>query len=91
LGEVGIDPLAEPGLLLAPAQPLIQQDLVDAAALDGDPLPLIEIRLQAVQRPTAERQSQVVRLGQGRGDDLSSLRGGVGRGAARPRPVLQPG
>jgi len=42
-GEGRIDPLAEPGLVFAPAQALVEQDLIDAAALHRNPLHLMKI------------------------------------------------
>jgi hypothetical protein len=45
LCKVGIDPLAEPTFLAAPAQALGNQDLINAAALDGNLLVLVQIRL----------------------------------------------
>ena len=63
-GEGGIGPLAEPGLLLAPAQALGLQDLADAAALDGDALLLV--------RYAASRSS--VQLPKGRPSSSGSVR-----------------
>jgi hypothetical protein len=89
-GEVGVDPLAEPALLLAPAQALGQEDLVDAAPPDADPLG-VEVVLQAVQRPGGEGQAQLPRVGQGGGQDLGDLLGRVGGRAAGAGHVLQAG
>jgi hypothetical protein len=36
LGEVGIDPLTEPGLLMTPFQTFADEDLADPAAAHGD-------------------------------------------------------
>ena len=46
--------------------------------------------MQPVQRPGAERQAQLLRGGQGGGDDLGDLLGGVGGGAATAGHVLEP-
>ena len=88
-GELGIDPLAEPGLLMPPLQPLIDEDLADAAPLDRDALPLVEVISQAVERPAAEGQAQALRVGQRRGDDLGALLGRVGGRAPGPGPIFQ--
>lgn len=88
-GEVGIDPRAEPGLVLPPPETLVEEDLVDAAPLDRDAFLLVEVGLQAIERPAAEGQIQALRIGQGRGDDLSSLLGGVGVRTTGPRLILQ--
>jgi hypothetical protein len=53
-GERGINPLAKPRFLLAPAQAFRPQQLADARALHRNPLDLLELRLQPVQRPTSE-------------------------------------
>jgi len=55
LGEVGVHPLrAEPGLLLAPAQALLDEDLAYPAAFNGQLLVLVEVGGQPVQAPAAE-------------------------------------
>ena len=59
-GELGVHPLAEPGLLLAPAQALREQELVDPAALDRDALRFVQVRFQAVQRPGGKGQAQAL-------------------------------
>jgi hypothetical protein len=74
---------------MTPLQPLINEDLADAAALDRDALPLIEIGPQAVQRPAAEGQAQALGIGQRRGDHFGALLGGVGVRAPGPGPILQ--
>jgi hypothetical protein len=76
---------------MTPPQALLQQDLVDAAALDGDALLLVEVGLQAVERPAAEREPQVLRIGQRGGDDLGTLLGGVGRRTSGSGSILQAG
>jgi hypothetical protein len=47
--------------------------------------------LEAIERPAAEGQAQGPGIGQGRGDDLGALLGGVGRGPAAAAPVIQAG
>jgi hypothetical protein len=89
-GEGGIDPLAGPGLLLMPTQALLQEEFVDAAAFDGDALLLVEVGLQAIEPPAAERQAQALRVGQRGGDDLGALLGRIRRGTPDPRLILQP-
>jgi hypothetical protein len=42
-GNRRINPLAEPGLVLAPPQALVEQDLINAAALDPDAFLLMQI------------------------------------------------
>jgi hypothetical protein len=55
-GEVGVDLLrAKPGFLFSPAQALLQEDLAQAAALDGNVLVLVQVGGQPVQAPAAER------------------------------------
>jgi hypothetical protein len=88
-GEVGIDPRAEPGLLVSPPQALIREDLVDAAALDRDALLLVEVGLQTIERPATEGQAQVLGVCQRGGDDLGPLLGGGGVRASGPGPILQ--
>jgi hypothetical protein len=75
----------------APAQPLGPEELVDAAALDRDPLALVQVRRQPVQRPGRERQVQCPGIGQRGGDHGRDLLGRIGRRPARARPILQPG
>jgi hypothetical protein len=88
-GKGRIDPLAEPGLGLAPAQALLKQDLVDAAALNGDALRLMQVDRQPVERPGRERQPKRLRLGQRTGDHGGSLLSRIGRRTARTVPVLE--
>jgi hypothetical protein len=90
-GEGGVDPLAEPGLVLAPAQTFVDQDLVDPTALDGDRLTLVEVGRQPVERPGGEGQVQALGIGQRRGDHLRHLLGRVGWRATGARPILQTG
>ena len=74
---------------MAPLQPLIHEDLADAAPFDADALRLVEVGAQAVQRPAAEGQAQTLRVGQGRGDHFGSLLGRVGVRAPGPGAILQ--
>jgi hypothetical protein len=74
---------------MAPLQPLVHEDLADAAPLDRDALVLVEVVSQAVQRPAAEGKVQPLRVGQRRGDDLGALLGGVGVRPAGAVPILQ--
>jgi hypothetical protein len=76
---------------MPPPQALGLQQLVDAAALDRDALLFVEVGLQPVERPAAEGQAQVLRGGQGRGEDRGPLVGVVGGRAARAGSVLQGG
>jgi hypothetical protein len=48
---------------MTPPQAFGQEDLVDAAALDRDALLLVEVGLQAVQRPATEGQFQALGIG----------------------------
>src|SRR5919199_3547574 len=85
-GELGVGPLAEPGLVLAPAQSLLEEDLVDAAALHGDAPVLVQVRGQSVQRPRrkgqAERSWRRERGGDHGGDLLGRIGGGPSGAAA---------
>ena len=76
---------------MSPPQALGREQLVDAAPLDRDALLLVEVVPQAIQRPAAEGQAQLLRVGQRRGDDLGALVSGIGVGPARAGPVAQPG
>ena len=60
--EGRIDPLAEPGLVLAPAQALVEQDLVDPAALHRNPFVLVQVGGQPIQGPGGKRQPERLRL-----------------------------
>jgi hypothetical protein len=75
---------------MTPLQPLIHEDLADAASLDRDPLALVEVVPQAVERPAAEGEAEAVRFGQGGGDDLGPLLGSIGLRAPGPWPILEP-
>ncbi len=74
---------------MPPTQALLQEDLVDPAALDRDVLLVVEVGLQAIQRPAAEGQAQALGVGQGSGDDLGPLLGGVGVRPARAGAVVE--
>ena len=76
---------------MAPPQALGLQKLVDPTAFDRDPLLLVEVVLEPVERPGAEGEAQFLRVGQGRGDDLGPLLGGVGRRPAGAGAFLEPG
>jgi hypothetical protein len=74
---------------MPPLQPLIDEDLADAAPLDRDALVLVEVGPQAVQRPAAEGQVEPLRVGQRRGEDLGAPLGRVGVRPAGAGPVLE--
>lgn len=75
---------------MTPLQPLVHEDLADAAAPHADALVLVEIGTQTVQRPAPEGQGQALRIRQRRGDHLGALLGGVGVRAPGPGPILHP-
>jgi hypothetical protein len=77
--KFGVDPRAEPGLVLAPAQALLEQDLVDPAAPHRDALPLAQVCGEPVERPRRKRQIQAARAGQRGADHGRNLLGRVGR------------
>jgi hypothetical protein len=58
--ELKVDPRAEPGLLPAPAQTLLEQDLVNPAAPHSNALLLQEIGGEPIERPRRERQAQAL-------------------------------
>jgi hypothetical protein len=76
---------------MPPPKALGPQQLVDPAPLDRDPSLLVEVGLQAVERPAAEGQAQGLRVGQGRGEDGGPLVGVIGVRAARAGAALQGG
>jgi hypothetical protein len=76
---------------MPPLQPLIHEDLADAAPLDRDALLFVEVVAQTVERPASEGQAQGLRVGQRRGDDLGALLGRVGGRASGPGPIFEPG
>src|SRR5205085_986781 len=69
--------LAEPGFLRAPAQPLGEQDLINAAALDANLSFLIQVCLQPVETPAAERLVQLLGGSERRRDHLRHLLGRI--------------
>jgi hypothetical protein len=76
---------------MMPPQAFGQEDLVDPAPLDRDPLLFVEIVPESVQGPAGEGQSQALGIGQGGGDDLGPMVGRVGRRPARAGLVLEAG
>jgi hypothetical protein len=74
---------------MPPLQPLVHEDLANAAALDRDALLLVEVGPQAVQCPAAEGELKALRVGQSRGDNLGTLLGGIGVRAAGAGPIPQ--
>jgi hypothetical protein len=75
--------------VLAPAQALVEQDLVDAAALHRNPFLLMQVGGQSIQCPGGKRQPQRLRLGQRGGDHGGCLLGRVGWLATRAMSVLE--
>lgn len=75
--------------MLAPAQALGEEDLVDPAALDRDPLMLVQVGRQTVQRPRREGQIQRLRIGERGGDHGGDLLGRIGRRPADTGPILE--
>jgi hypothetical protein len=73
----------------APAQALGQEDLVDPAALDRDPLLLVQVGGQPVQRPRREGQVQRLGIGERGGDHGGDLLGRIGRRPPDARPIVQ--
>ena len=88
-GEVGINPLAEPGLVAAPAQPFGDEDLADATTLHADGLVLGQIRRQPIERPGGKGQVERLGVGERDRDDGGPLVGCVGRWSARARLVIE--
>jgi hypothetical protein len=74
---------------VSPLQPLVHEDLADAAPLDRDAFLLVEVGAQAVQRPAAEGEVQPLRVGQRRGEHFGALLGGVGVRSAGAGPILE--
>jgi hypothetical protein len=72
-----------------PPQALAGQQLVDPTPPHRDALLLVEVGLEAVERPGGEGEAQLLRVGEGRGDDGGSLLGPVGGRAARSGPILE--
>ena len=88
-GEVGIDPFAKPGLVLAPLQALTDEDLTDPAAPHRDAL-VGQIGHQTIQGPAGKGQAQLGGPGQGRGDDGAALLGRIRRRSAGAHVLFQP-
>jgi hypothetical protein len=61
--------------VLAPAQALVEQDLVDAAALHRNPFVLVQVSGQPIERPGGKGQPERLRLGQRGGDHGGCLLG----------------
>jgi hypothetical protein len=74
---------------MSPPQAFGQEDLVDPAAFDWDALLLVEVSLQAIERPASKGQPQALGVRQRRGDDLGALLGRVGRRTSGPGLILQ--
>src|SRR3954453_12067466 len=70
-GEVRIDPLTEPGLVMAPLEALTDEDLPDPAAPHRDAV-VGQVGAQPIQGPAGKGQAQLGRPGQGRGDDSAA-------------------
>jgi hypothetical protein len=76
---------------MTPPQTLRREDLVKAAPLDRDASLLVEVSLQAVERPAGQGQTQALGIGQSGGDDFGALLGGGGVGSARVRAIIEAG
>jgi hypothetical protein len=74
---------------MSPPQTFSQENLVDAAAFDRNALLLVEVSLQAIERPASKGQVQALGVRQRRGDDLGALLGRVGRRTSGPGLILQ--
>jgi hypothetical protein len=74
---------------MPPPQAFGQENLVDAAAFDRNALLLVEVSLQAIERPASKGQPQALGVRQRRGDDLGALLGRVGGRTSGPRLILQ--
>src|SRR4051812_38578877 len=88
-GEVGIDPLTEPSLLMAPFQTFADEDLADPAAAHGDAV-VGQVGHQTIQGPAGKGQAQLGGPGQGRGDDGTALLGRIGRWSSGAHVLFQP-
>ena len=82
MGEVRIDPLgAKPSFLFAPAQAFLQQEeLAQAAALDGDLLVLVQLSGQPIQAPAVKGQVKFAGPLEGGGSHLRAFLRRVGGG-----------
>jgi hypothetical protein len=76
---------------MTPPQALLQENLINAAALDRDRLLLVEVGLESVKCPAGERQAQFLGIGQGGGEDLGALLGGVGVRPTGSGLIAEPG
>src|SRR3954452_23149052 len=74
---------------MTPLQPLVDEDLADAAAFDRYVLLLVEVDAQAIQRPAAEGQAQNLWVSQCRGEGLGAWLGRVGARTPGAGPILQ--
>src|SRR5262249_51639936 len=88
--KVGIDPLAEPRLVRAPAQAFALQHLMDAAAAHREAVRLLQINRQTGERPAGKRLAQRLWVGEGSGYDQPHLLARVGGRTATMRGVCQP-
>src|ERR1700740_2372368 len=88
-GEVRIDPLTEPGLVVAPLQALLDKDFADPTAAHANALGG-QVRNPAIQGPRRKGQAQLGRARQGGGDDGAALLGGIGRRPSGSDILLQP-
>ena len=75
--------------MLAPTQALGEENLVDPAALDRDPLVLVQVSRQTVQSPRCERQVQRLGVGERGGEHRGDLLGRIGRRPAATGPILE--
>jgi len=90
-GELGIHPLAKPGLVRPPAEAFRDQQLINPAPLDGNTFVFMQIRRQPIQRPRGERQPQLLGRRQRGCDDFSDLWRWVGRWTPGARFVRKRG
>jgi hypothetical protein len=75
----------------APAQALLEQDLVNPAAPHGDPLALKQVGGKPIERPRREGQAQTLWAGQRCSDHRRNRISRVGGWAPRALVVLQSG
>ena len=75
--------------MFAPAQALVQQDLVDAAALHRDTLLLMQVGGQSVERPGGKRQPERLWLGQCTRNHGGGLLRRIGGRASGAMPILE--
>lgn len=74
---------------MSPAQPLLAENLAQAAPLDGNALHLGEEDHQAVERPGVKGLIQLCRRGQGNLQDSPYLMRGIDPWTSLSRPFLQ--